>query len=176
LGARFSTGPLLITAGYEQHTDFNPTGSAAYTGGTDDSIVIGVGYTFAGRVKVNAVYTKNTYELGTPAGGNVDSDGMAFWVDWTIAGPHSIKAQYVLQQDPEGTAGATVNTYTVGSDRGAEVMTLVYAYNFSKRTQLYAAYNQVKNDTNTNAFTLGQTGTTVGGKQTAIGMGMRYSF
>jgi predicted porin len=55
-------------------------------------------------------------------------------------------------------------------------MTLVYAYNFSKRTQLYAAYNQIKNDANTNAFTLGQTGTTVGGKQTAIGMGMRYNF
>jgi len=101
---------------------------------------------------------------------------MAFWVDWTIAGPHSVKAQYVIQNDPEGTAGANVNTYTVGSDRGAEVMTLVYAYNFSKRTQLYAAYNQIKNDANTNAFTLGQTGTTVGGKQTAIGMGMRYNF
>jgi predicted porin len=184
LGARFATGPLLITLGYEQHTDFNPTSSAAYTGGTDDSFVIGVGYTFAGRVKVNAVYTKNTYEVGTAAGGNLDADGMAFWVDWTIAGPHSVKAQYVLQNDPKGTAGTTIGAYSVGTgavgsptgDRGAEVMTLVYAYNFSKRTQLYAAYNQVKNDTNTNAFTLGQTGTTVGGKQTAIGMGMRYSF
>ena len=176
LGARFATGPLLITAGYEQHTDFNPTGSAAYTGGTDDSFVIGVGYTFFGNLKLNAVYTQNKYELGTAAGGNVDTDGMAFWVDWTIAGPHSVKAQYVIQNDPEGTAGANVNTYTVGSDRGAEVMTLVYAYNFSKRTQLYAAYNQIKNDANTNAFTLGQTGTTVGGKQTAIGMGMRYNF
>jgi predicted porin len=184
LGARFSTGPLLITAGYEQHTDFNPTSSAAYTGGTDDSFVIGVGYTFFGKLKLNAVYTKNSYEVGTPGGGNLDADGMAFWLDWTIAGPHSIKAQYAIQNDPKGTAGTTIGSYSVGAgtaaspggDRGAQVMTLVYAYNFSKRTQLYAAYNQVTNDDNTAAFTLGQTGTTVGGKQTAIGMGMRYSF
>jgi len=182
LGARFATGPLLITLGYEQHTDFNPTSAATYTGGTDDSFVIGVGYTFFGNLKLNAVYTKNTYEVGTATGGNLDADGMAFWVDWTIAGPHSVKAQYAIQNDPEGTAGTTIGSYSVAAtgaasgDRGAEVMTLVYAYNFSKRTQLYAAYNQVTNDANTAAFTLGQTGTTVGGKQTAIGMGMRYSF
>jgi len=184
LGARFATGPLLITAGYEMHNDFNPTSSAAYTGGTDDSFVIGVGYTFFGNLKLNAVYTKNSYEVGTAAGGNLDADGMAFWLDWTIAGPHSIKAQYAIQNDPEGTAGTTIGSYAVGTgavgsptgDRGAQVMTLVYAYNFSKRTQLYAAYNQVTNDDNTAAFTLGQTGTTVGGKQTAIGLGMRYSF
>lgn len=176
LGARFGTGPLLITAGYEKHDDFNPTGTAAYTGGTDDSFVVGVSYTFAGRVKVSGVYTENNYETGDGTGGTVKTDGMAFWLDWTIAGPHSIKAQYVVQNDPKGTAGRTVNTYTVGSDRGAEVMTLVYSYAFSKRTSGYVAYNELQNDTNTNAYGLGQTGAATGGTQKAYGVGMRYQF
>jgi GBP family porin len=176
LGAKFGTGGLLVTAGYEQHNDFNPTGSAAYTGGTDKSYVVGVSYTFAGRFKLSGVYTKNEYEVGTGTGATLDADGFGAWIDWTIAGPHSIKAQYILQNDPKGTAGTTVNTYTVGSDRGAQVATLVYSYAFSKRTSTYVAYNQVKNDTNTNAFTLGQTGTATGATQKAYGVGMRYSF
>jgi predicted porin len=178
LGARFGTGPLLITAGYEKHKDFNPTGlaTAAYLGGNDDSWVIGAAYTFFGALKVSGVYTENNYEIGNAAAATLKAKGYALWLDWTIAGPHSIKAQYVVQDDPTGTAGANVNTYTVGTDRGATVSTLVYSYAFSKRTSLYGAYNQLKNDANTNAFGLGQTSTTVGGTQKAFGIGMRHSF
>lgn len=176
LGAKFGTGPLLVTAGWEQHKDFNPTGTTTYTGGTDDSFVVGVAFTFAGRVKVSGVYTKNSYELGDGTGRNLDSDGYALWVDWTIAGPHSVKAQYVLQNDPDGSAGANVGTYTVGSDRGAQVTTLVYSYAFSKRTSTYVAFNQLKNDANTNAFSLGQTAAATGGTQKAYGVGVRYQF
>jgi predicted porin len=60
LGGQFATGPLVVTAGYEKHDDFNPTGLATYTGGTDDSWVIGAGYTFFGALKVNGVYTQNS--------------------------------------------------------------------------------------------------------------------
>lgn len=177
LGARFGTGGLLVTAGYEQHNDFNPTGTTTYTGGTDKSYVIGVSYTFAGRVKLSGVYTKNEYEFGDGTGRDLDADGYGVWLDWTIAGPHSIKAQYLLQNDPKGSvAGSTVNTYTVGSDRGAQVATLVYSYAFSKRTSGYLAYNQLKNDANTNGYGLGQTAAATGGTQKAYGLGMRYSF
>ena len=209
LGARFGTGPLLLTVGYEQHKDFNPTGRAAvstparasltptgtvvlsvasvsgddYLGGSDDSIVIGVSYTIAGAVKLSGLYTKNSYEVGNSVGtpATLESDGYAFFVEWRVAGPHSVMAQYVIQNDPTGTAGTTVGTYSVagagaGTDRGATLMTLVYSYAFSKRTSTYVAYNVIENGANTAAFTLGQTATTLGGTQKAYGIGMRHSF
>jgi len=213
LGGAFATGPLIVTVGYEQHKDYNPTGRAAvstparaslapggtivlsvasvtgdnYTGGSDDSIVVGVSYTIAGAVKLGAVYTKNSYEVGNSVGApaTLEVDGYAFWLDWRLAGPHSVKAQYVMLNDPEGTAGTTVGNYSVGlgtvaspaGDRGGTVVTLVYSYAFSKRTSTYFAYNTAKNDANTaTASTLGQTASTLGGTQKAFGIGMRHSF
>ena len=211
LGGAFATGPLIVTVGYEKHKDFNPTGRAAvstparasltptgtvvlsvasvtgdnYTGGSDDSIVLGVSYTIAGAVKLSGIYVKNSYEVGNAAAATLEVDGYALWVDWRVAGPHSVKAQYVRLNDPEGTPGTVVGNYSVGlgtvaspaGDRGGNVVTLIYAYAFSKRTTTYLAYNTTKNDANTaTASTLGQTSTTLGGTQKAFGIGMRHSF
>lgn len=61
-------------------------------------------------------------------------------------------------------------------NNGAKMATLRYGYNFSKRTELYAAYTSLKNDTNGNyAITANKVGTT-GAKQSGLGLGMIHSF
>lgn len=67
-----------------------------------------------------------------------------------------------------GNLGATAAT-------GANQATLRYGYNFSKRTELYAAYTSIKNDAATAAYKISQAGT-VGSSSSAFGMGMIHSF
>jgi predicted porin len=178
LAGQFRTGPFFAGLAYEAHDDFNPAAgfggtTAGYTGGTDSSINAVVGFTFAGA-RLSALYMKNEYEfdgsqIGGPAGKQTaEHDGFALYLDWTLQGPHSIYAQYGDRGDID-VAGVTQNS------SGAQVMGFAYGYRLSKRSQLYASYNQMKNDSNAN-FSFGTGSVTSGGKQTVIGVGLRHSF
>lgn len=171
LGVQYKTGPFFAGVGYEMHNDFNPAGLAlaAYSGETDTSINVAVGYTFFNALKVSGLYMQNTYNDGAVAGNTeVKDGGLALYVDWTLGGPHSIYAQYA-QRDKTSVAGTDI------PDTKVTVMGLAYGYRMSKRSQVYVAYNQMKNDNNI-SFDQGTAATTVGGKQTVIGVGLRHSF
>ena len=70
-------------------------------------------------------------------------------VDWTIAGPHSLKAAYTQLRDTKGNFGCgTVQARMVGlwtanggaGNTGAYQVNLAYAYGFSKRTTGYLGF------------------------------------
>ena len=97
--------------------------------------------------------------------------------NWELAGNYklgnsNLGAFYVKN----GNLGARANT-------GADMYTLRYGYNFSKRTELYGAYTRLSNDASANYSTLTATAigtvgaaSTNGSTQTGLGIGMIYLF
>ena len=97
--------------------------------------------------------------------------------NWELAGNYklgnsNLGAFYVKN----GNLGARANT-------GADMYTLRYGYNFSKRTELYGAYTRLSNDASANYSTLtataiGTVGTasTNGSTQAGLGIGMIHLF
>jgi len=169
----FATGPFWVGVAYEKHDDYNPSGFAAYTSGTDDNITVGAGFTFAG-FNIRAAYSESNYEPTSTT--ELEAKGLAVYADWNIAGPHTVRAAYITLDDIKGNSTRSVGFYRPsGTATGADVMTVAYSYNFSKRTEIFFAYNQMKNDSNA-TFSLGKTAATVGGKQQAIGLGLKHSF
>jgi predicted porin len=81
-------------------------------------------------------------------------------------GASTIAASYAI-------AGATATANT-----GANQVSLRYGYNFSKRTELFAAYTALKNETAaTYGFNSGTNfGTNAGSTQSAFGTGLIHSF
>ena len=97
--------------------------------------------------------------------------------NWELAGNYklgknNLGAFYVKN----GNLGARANT-------GADMYTLRYGYNFSKRTELYGAYTRLSNDASANYSTLTATAigtvgaaSTNGSTQTGLGVGIIHSF
>jgi predicted porin len=176
VGAQFRSGPFFAGVGYEMHDDFNPGagtfGTAGYGGGSDTGYNVVAGFTFGGA-RLSAMYMANEWELGgagtSNPGDTAETDGFAVYLDWRIAGPHALKLQYAKVSDFEVTGIASGST-------GAEVYGAAYAYSFSKRTEGYIAYNQMKNDSNA-SYSFGTiANSTLGGKQQVIGLGLKHSF
>lgn len=182
LAAHYDSGPLYIGAAYEQHQDYNPAGVAVgligpagtYNGGDDTSWQIGAGYTFGGNVKLTAMYTENKYETGRTT--NLKVDGFAVYLDWKLAGPHTVRAAYAKVGDGKGAAGQRVGFYTTGNNTGADWWNVHYEYAFSKRTQGLVSYNRISNDASTSRFSLGKTPGSTGNSQSAIGVGLKHRF
>ena len=125
------------------------------------------------------LYMDNKYEIGNAAGEELKKKGYAFYADWRISGPHSLYAQYASVGDTKGNATTGIGNYAAvsatGVANGATVMGLAYGYSFSKRTQGYVAYNELKNDDGA-TMSFGTAAASIGGKQTVFGVGLRFSF
>lgn len=163
LSGVYDVDSIYVAAAYENRADNTTAGKndtaarlvARYTlgdfwvGATVENITINNNST-SGGVTTNLTYTQNNSELAA----------------LYKMGASSIGLSYV-------TAGAT----NWVSD-GANQVSLRYGYNLSKRTELFAAYTQLKNDKNgTYGFNAGNAfGTNAGSTQTAFGTGMIVSF
>lgn len=177
IAGQFRTGPFFAGVGFEKHDDFNPGNLAAgYNGGSDDNFNVVVGYTIAGA-RISALYMDNSYEIGNAAAQTLDKKGWAVYLDWTISGPHSLYAQYSSVDNTSGNSTVSVGRFSPAgaTATGADHYGIAYGYKFSKRTQGYLAYNQMKNDAGSN-FTFGTSAGSLGGKQKVIGAGLRHSF
>ena len=189
----YAAGPFWVGVGYEVHQDYNPgattvgTGASQYNGGTDSNYTIGAGYTFAGTVNVRASYSSSKYDV--TSSGDLKVKGYNFYGDWQIAGPHALHLAYIVADDTKGSTGQSVGSYKgpsatscggtgttlCSSSTGGKVYTIAYSYDFSKRTQMLFAYNEMKNDSNS-TFNMGVAAATPGAKQKSIGLGVRHSF
>jgi predicted porin len=117
-----------------------------------------IGYRF-GPVRVGATYLDSEYE--TASGRELKKKSWTVGVDWMIAGPHTISAQYANIGDSKGNSlvgvGGTSNGAHAasGNNTGGDAWSIAYQYAFSKRTTIKFGYVQVDNDSNTNTYRIG---------------------
>jgi len=166
IGGQFRTGPFFAGLGYEKHNDFLNSAGGVPVAGSDSSINVAVGFTFAGAVKVSALWMDNEYK--PDVGNKFEDGGYAVYLDWTLGGPHKLYVQWA--QRPEAKDGGVKLT-----DSGADLLGVAYGYSFSKRTQGYIAYNSLSNDPASDT-SFGTGAASTGSKQTAMGVGLRHSF
>jgi predicted porin len=182
LGGTYTNGPLILGAGYERHTNYNPAAQANYTSGDDRAWNAAIAYTFMGTLKVSGIYTDTRYDTGP--GTTMQAKSWGLFGDWAIAGPHRLRAGYSHLKDTSGNFGTAAAPITVGQWRanggagatGATLWSLQYAYNFSKRTELNFGYSRINNDTNSliPLETLG--GVNAGQDQSAWVFGVKHVF
>jgi len=184
LGVQYSAGPLYVSSSYEEHRSYS--GGAGPDESKDKGFFIGAAYTF-GPVRFGGLWTRQKWDTPTlPGGSDVKVSAWHIGVDWTIAGPHGLRASYSQAGDMKGTTGFLVGTASGAGyrpapsatlDTGAKFFTIRYVYTFSKRTEFNAGYAHLKND-NGAAYNLGGLGAAhIGGEtQKAIAVSMRHTF
>jgi len=194
LGGQFATGPFYVGLGYEIHQDYNPAaqtigaGAAQYGGGDDTTLTAGLGLRMGG-FDVRAMYSKSEYE--TTNSTDMDLDGFGVFADWNIAGPHTLRAQYVMVGDTSGSSAVNVGSYkgpasagcwsgtastaSCANATGADLMAIFYSYAISKRTEVSVGYSQLANDGKA-TFSKGKTASSAGGTQKATGLVLRHRF
>jgi len=173
IAAIYSNGPIGIGVGYEKHKQF---GGAAATADLDDR---GWGITGSykfGTVKLGATYLDQSYQ--TAPGQNLDKKTYTLGVEWKIAGPHGLEAQYARAGDSKGnsTTAVSVNPAS-GASTGAKDYSIAYTYAFSKRTDLRLGYHRTANDANAK-YKLGNTAALLsnGDSQSAYAMYVSHKF
>ena len=176
IAGTYTAGPLAIGLGYERHVDFGAHQAGATVGLDDHAWGIAAAYTFGGRIKVGATYLDAEYETGI--GMQMEKKTWTIGVDWNIAGPHSLHAQYAYARDTDGNSTVSIGgnggvtapctaliagvcTPVVGGT-GGDAFSIAYQYAFSKRTTVRIGYVRVNNDSATTSYRLGEIGTLTG--------------
>jgi hypothetical protein len=182
LAGQFARGGLYVGAAVESHSDYNPanqtigTAAGQYDGGTDTNYIVVAGYQFSG-FNVRGMYSNIKYEVA--GGQDLKVDGFGLFADWNISGPHTLRAQYVIANDPSGSSTVNVGSYkspvAVTSNAGAQLMAIFYSYAVSKRTEVSFGYSQIASDDNAN-FSKGKTAASLGSTQTTTGFVFKHSF
>jgi predicted porin len=180
LGAQYSAGPLYVSGAYEEHRDY--AGAAGPSSSRDRGWHVGASY-IVGPVRFGGLYTRQKFDV---VGGDVTAKAWHAGVDWTIAGPHELRASYTQAGNMSGVAGAVVGTPSgpgyrpapaPGMDTGAKLYGIRYVYNFSKRTEFNAGYVKLTNDSGA-AYNLGGLNSlhANGENQSAWAFAMRHTF
>jgi predicted porin len=157
-GVTWSAGPFGIGAGYEVHKEFNAHSGPILRGGDDSAWGLSAAGTF-GPIKVGATYLDADYE--TLPGQEAKRKTWTLGVDWRIAGPHSLQAQYANAGDVKGNStvgvaqGANGGLDPSGGGTGGDAWSIAYSYAFSKRTRLKLGYVYVDPDGNNSTFRVG---------------------
>jgi predicted porin len=212
LGAQYSAGPLYVSAAYETHRQFGvgtPSGVTGQLGAgtvvpvatgdnSDKGWHVGAAYTW-GPVRFGGQYTQQKFEVGP--GSEAKYKAWHVGVDWTIVGPHGLRAAFTQARDAKGSAtviGAATTTNTLftgtyrpapcfgataalaaaacGSDTGAKLYQIRYVYTFSKRTEFNFGYVRLNNDARAAYALGGLSSPNVGEDQSAWALSMRHTF
>lgn len=165
MAASYVSGPFGIGAGYEKHLNFG----GQTVGGPDlddKGYGIAASYTFGKAIQVGATWLKRKWETPT---GDVKKNTATLGVEWAIAGPHEIHAQYAWAGDSKGDSttgiGGNGGAEAPGGSTGGDAWSIAYQYNFSKRTTVKFGYTRVSNDSNSNVHRLGNTPGLIGDGQ-----------
>ncbi|MBT9613715.1 MAG: porin [Burkholderiales bacterium] len=147
----YANGPILAAVAHEVEKAVTDTA----TGTKQKTTRAGFGYNF-GVAKVGIGY--NTTKLDTTALSVTSNVKVNSWMvsgAYTM-GKTTLKAQYVKSSDTSGSGATATST-----SQGAKQWTIGADYTLSKRTNLYALYTVLKNDTNSTR--------TLGGNATVLG-------
>lgn len=165
----YENGPLYLVYAHERHHEF-------FGNSTEDTgHKVGVGYT-VGNTRLRAVFERLEYE--PTATTELERDAWQLAATHTI-GVHTLRISYVRAEESEGDA--TVAVGGVGpadTDSGAYQISLGYGYALSKRTELFAFYVKLKNDTTAvyNFSTNTLAGVTPDSDLRGFGLGIRHTF
>jgi predicted porin len=183
---KYGNGPLNAAYSYLIQEDGSTTSSATNAGlGTKlKSHLLAANYVFNGATTVSVMYNQNI--LAVDSASTNEYKNAVWWLGVKhVMGAHELAGMYAVANDGSvsniGTGAATA------SDRGANQLGLRYAYNFSKRTSLYAVATRITNKSN-GTYDFGA-GTAVGANNAgtsnalqagvdpqAFGLGLRHSF
>ena len=178
----YANGPLLLTLAYEKHDQY---ANLAAVQTDDKGVKAGAQYAFPTGTTVGVVYERLKFD-GNIAATGLNKGGLtvaklgaaneakidAYYLSVRQAfGPHTIRAEY----------GADRGLKVDGSDvplTKAKTFGIGYSYSFSKRTDFYALYTQIKNDDNSrNDFSVnGIGGVANGADPQGFGVGLRHTF
>jgi predicted porin len=184
LAGIYQGGPLGIGLAYERHNEFGAHAPVVASDADDRAWGASISYKF-GPVEVGATYLDAKYETGI--GTELKKRTATVGVDWAIAGPHSVEAQYAWAGDSKGNslvaiggnggAAAPCPGGVCRSDTGGDAFSIAYRYRFSKRTSIKLGYVQVDNDTNSTSYRVGNTAAvTAGEKSSAVAFHIRHRF
>jgi predicted porin len=200
LGLNYAQGPASLRVSYAKLNDWTVQSASAASltalglSGKEDTkqLLVGGAYIFGGTTTVAFIYDRTELSLGQSglfaALGDLDVRRNA----WTLRarhtmGPHEIHGGYTRVGD-NSVSGRTLSPNQTFGESGTNVYTLRYGYNFSKRTQLYAVYVDVRNKANANfeisaispvlgSGTGGGAGViNAGADPRVIGVGLRHTF
>lgn len=159
--ALYNAGPLAAGLGYEIHKQFGFYAPVSTQNADDKAWGGSVSYKF-GPVEVGATYLDAKYE--TLPGQELKKRTATIGVEWNVAGPHTVMAQYGWAGDSKGNSTVGVaptangGLAASGPDTGGDHITIQYNYRFSKRTSVQLGYTRVDNDTNTRSYRVGNAG------------------
>ncbi|MFJ7568180.1 porin [Herminiimonas sp. NPDC097707] len=171
VNAGYANGPLNVQFGY--HTqDRNPGAAVPGFGGATTAVVDG---------KSNATFLGATYDFGV-------AKLHAAYGDSKIkdAGKADLKARnYLIGVSAKvGAAGSIMASYSVNDNRTVGALNadskraaIMYAYDLSKRTNLYAGYSHTSNDANARlGLATGAAVAPNGENASVFAVGMRHKF
>lgn len=171
LSAGYENGPVYITAAYDRHDEFFAADKS------DDAWKIGGSYTF-GNTTIGAIYEQIDFEFAT---GDLELRNWYLSLTHKI-GPGTIRAAYTRSRDPKGSSltgiAAGAGAPGVNNDAGAHQFVIGYGYSLSKRTEVYALYSKIENDTNAtyNFATNALGGIGAGSDPRGFGLGIKHTF
>lgn len=188
--ANYANGPINVSLAYLKLNDIGAISAiggagAPFSGDQNHTNwLLGASYDLSPSTKVSFMYDNFKGKLGLSAGGEVEVKRNAFYLAGKQSfGDNEIILAYMKNGDNKvsGLAGNFGNS-------GAQAWSLRLAHNFSKRTQAYAIYTQIKNESNAvydfNAIdsvapagTGGGVGTlNAGADPRVLGVGVRHNF
>lgn len=159
MSADYAVGPLNASLGYHKQNQLTLAGAG--NGSTHTTLVAGM-YDF-NVVKLHAMYATNK---GASAAGvrTVDQDDMMLGLSIPF-GPHRLYGSY-LRRSNDLLTNADTSVYSIA-----------YTYDLSKRTNLYASYGNINNET---AATINSPGAgaiaTAGADPSVLYFGLRHRF
>ncbi|ADE12703.1 porin [Sideroxydans lithotrophicus] len=154
LSATYDADGIYGSFGYESRPDQTTTGQ------TDNAMRLVGRYDFGGawigatveRIKVNATAAVNYTQSNAEVVGGVKFDASTLALSYAKAGKTNV------------------------ANTGANQVSLRYGYNFSKRTEVFAAYTSLKNDAAASYGAAIYTGAAAGSTVSAFGVGIAHSF
>ncbi|MBL8521599.1 MAG: porin [Betaproteobacteria bacterium] len=176
--AVYAKGPFMVSGAYEKHDQFanSATQSSKDTGMKFAATAV-VGTTTFGVVTERLKFQGN---IGATGLSKVFTAGTG-----TEAKVNSYYASVVHRMGPwafragiGADRGVRVNTVAGAPDTRARMLAVGGSYSFSKRTDAYVLFSQIKNDNNSrNDFAIGAVGgVSQGADPRALGFGLRHTF
>lgn len=148
--ANYANGPINVSLAYLKLNDIGAISAiggagAPFSGDQNHTNwLLGASYDLSPSTKVSFMYDNFKGKLGLSAGGEVEVKRNAFYLAGKQSfGANEIVLAYMKNGDNKvsGLAGNFGNS-------GAQAWSLRLAHNFSKRTQAYAIYTQIRNESN----------------------------